>query len=56
MPDKEISEKSQKDYQVIGKNKKGKNLYFCSIHGEHCKKYCDAMCDENCKHSLKDKL
>jgi len=43
-----------KDYTIVGKTKNKENLYFCSIHGEHCKKYCEAMCDENCKHLLKN--
>jgi hypothetical protein len=43
----------QKDYKVLKeKGSHGEDMFYCSEHREHCKKYCDAMCNENCIHVL----
>jgi len=47
-----VSVPTDKFKVIEEKDSKGGDMYFCSTHGEHCKKYCEAMCDENCKHVL----
>ena len=44
-------------FEVIGKTAKGKgrvqqDMYFCGVHREHCKHYCQRMCDERCVHIM----